>query len=146
MSGREVRIKRHFGAPPDVVFRAWTDPEQVVRWWAPDGFEIPRGTVQIEARVGGRIHFSMSALEGGAEYPVRFEIVELVEPELLVLAAEAMPEEGLAHPTITRVMFEADGDGTTVTVTTGPHTDEMVPRALAGWNQSLDKLGSLVGA
>lgn len=141
---RHVRVEHHFAAPPEVVFRAWTDPEQLARWWSPDGFEVPRGSVLVEPWVGGRIHFAMSALEGGEEYPVRFEIVELVEAELLVLAAEPLLEEGIAHPTITRVVFEPDADGTTVTVTTGPHTEEMLPRAQAGWSECLGKLERLV--
>jgi uncharacterized protein YndB with AHSA1/START domain len=142
----EVRITRRFAAPRQLVFEAWTDPEQVAKWWAPEGFEVPRGTVVVEPRVGGRIHFSMVALAGASEYPVRFEIVEITEPELLVLTADPMPEEGIPHPTVTRVVFEEEEHGTRVTVTSGPHTVELLPSAQAGWSGCLDKLEALLDA
>jgi uncharacterized protein YndB with AHSA1/START domain len=86
----------------------------------------------------------MAQSGGGPEYPVRFEIVEFVEPELLVMTSPAMPEVGIHEPTRTRVVFEADGDRTRVTVTQGPHSDEMARNAEAGWQGSFDKLEALL--
>jgi uncharacterized protein YndB with AHSA1/START domain len=140
---REVRIARTIGGPRELVFRAFVDPDQVAKWWAPDGFEVPRESVAVEPGVGGHIHFTMAQSGGGPEYPVRFEIVEFVEPELLVFTSPAMPEVGILVPTRTRVTFEADGDSTRVTVTQGPHTDEMARSAEAGWQGSFDKLDAL---
>jgi uncharacterized protein YndB with AHSA1/START domain len=139
-SEREVRITRVFRAPREIVFRAWVDPDQIAAWWAPEECEIPRETVEVDARDGGRIYFSMVEAARGVVYRVRFDIVEISEPNLLVLASDPEPEIGLAHPMRTRVVFEAEGDGTRVTVTQGPHTDEMRNRAGAGWRGSLDKL------
>jgi uncharacterized protein YndB with AHSA1/START domain len=51
--GREVQIVHLFDAPRERVFRAWMDPDEVSRWWAPEGFEVASGSVQIEAEVGG---------------------------------------------------------------------------------------------
>jgi uncharacterized protein YndB with AHSA1/START domain len=143
---REVRITRTIGGPPDVVFNAFVDGDQVAKWWAPEGFDVPADSVEIDARVGGRIHFTMVDSQTGAEYPVRFEIVELSEPELLVFSSPAMPEVGILEPTRTRVLLEPDGDGTLVTVTQGPHTEELAPSAEAGWQGSLAKLEALVGS
>jgi uncharacterized protein YndB with AHSA1/START domain len=140
---REVRIARTIGGPRELVFRAFVDPDQVAKWWAPDGFEVPRESVAVEPGVGGHIHFTMAQSGGGPEYPVRFEIVEFVEPELLVFTSPAMPEVGILVPTRTRVTFEADGDSTRVTVTQGPHPDEMARSAEAGWQGSFDKLDAL---
>ena len=52
-------VSHHFDAPPEIVFVAWTDPEQVARWWAPWDFEIPPESVDIEPRVSGRFHLEM---------------------------------------------------------------------------------------
>jgi uncharacterized protein YndB with AHSA1/START domain len=142
--GREVHVTRVFRAPRELVFEAWIDPDQIAAWWAPAGCEIPRETVQVEPRRGGRIHFSMVEAPGGAVYPVRFKIVEISEPELLLLASDPEPEIGLPHPMVTRVVFEAEGDSTRVTVVQGPHTDEMQDRATGGWAGSLDKLERLL--
>jgi uncharacterized protein YndB with AHSA1/START domain len=143
-SGREVRITRVFRAPRELVFNAWIDPDQVAAWWSPEECEIPRETVTIEPRAGGRIHFSMIDPARGAVYQVRFKIVEISEPELLVLASDPEPEIGLPHRMLTRVVFEVDRDGTRVTVTQGPHTEEMQQRAAAGWLGSLAKLERLL--
>jgi uncharacterized protein YndB with AHSA1/START domain len=145
-SGREVRITRVLRAPRELVFRAWIDPDQVAAWWAPQECGIPRETVEIEPHAGGRIHFSMVELSGGTVYPVRFEIVEISEPELLVLASNPQPEIGLPYRMITRAVFEVEGDGTRVTVIQGPHTEEAQDRANAGWLGALEKLEKLLGA
>src|SRR5580704_1669287 len=117
-----VRIARVFTAPREVVFNAWIDPDQVAAWWAPEGCDVPRETVDIDARAGGRIHFSIVDPARVASVPVRFEIVEIAAPELLVFASEAMPEVGLLAM-VTRVEFEDAGEGTRVTVTQGPQTE-----------------------
>jgi uncharacterized protein YndB with AHSA1/START domain len=46
---------------------------------------------------------------------------------------------------LTRVVFEADGEATRLTVTQGPHTDQMQGEAQAGWLGALDKLERLLG-
>lgn len=140
----EVRITRLFRAPRELVFRAWIDPDQVASWWAPEEYAIPRETVEIEPHVGGRIHFSMVDVAGGAVYPVRFEIVEISEPELLVLASDPQPEIGLVYPMITRAVFETEGEDTLVTVTQGPHAEETQDGATTGWTGALDKLERLL--
>ena len=143
-SRREVRITRLLRAPRELVFNTWIDPDQVAAWWAPKECEIPRETVEIEPHVGGWIHFSMVELAGGAVYPVRFKIVEIYAPELLVLASDPQPEIGLLYPMITRAVFEGEGDGTLVTVTQSPHTEQTQDGATAGWTESLDKLEQLL--
>ncbi len=143
-SRREVRVTRVFGAPREVVFNAWIDPDQVAAWMAPEGCEVTRESVEIEPRAGGRIHYSMVDPARGAAYPVHFEIIEIAVPELLVLSSKPEPEIGLPHPMLTRVTFDVDPDGTRVTVTQGPHTDEMQREAEGGWLSSFDKLGRLI--
>ncbi len=82
----------------------------------------------------------------GQNYPVRFEIVQISEPELLLLESPPQPDLGFPEWLTTRVVFEEDGDRTTVTVTQGPHTDETSPEARAGWTSVLDKLEALLAA
>jgi uncharacterized protein YndB with AHSA1/START domain len=141
---REVRITRTFDAPRELVFRAWLDPDQLAAWWAPESIELPRSSISVEARPGGHFEFTYVDTSSGQEYPLRMEIVELVEPELLLLESPPAPEMGIPERTTTRVVFDEDGDRTTVTVTQGPHTDEMLPQAHAGWTSVLDKLDALL--
>jgi uncharacterized protein YndB with AHSA1/START domain len=139
-----VEITHVFDAPREAVFRAWTDPDQVALWWSPDGLEIPRESVEIEPSVGGRFNLTMVELEGDGRYPMRAEFVEISEPELIVLRAEAMPDAGIQETTIMRVIFEEEGGGTRMTVTSGPYTDEQRPDAEAGWNAVVANLDALL--
>jgi uncharacterized protein YndB with AHSA1/START domain len=139
----EVRVTHVFDAPREAVFAAWTDAEQVARWWAPDGFEIPPESVEIEPRVGGRFHLEMVQSDGGARFPYRSEIVEISEPERIVLKAESIEEAGIAE-TITRIVFEADGRRTRMTITAGPYTEEMRANAEAGWIDLMANLERLL--
>jgi uncharacterized protein YndB with AHSA1/START domain len=145
-SRREVRITRLLRAPRELVFQAWIDADQISAWWAPEQCEIPRESVEVEPRVGGRIDFSMVERQSGTIYPVRFRIVEISEPELLVLASDPQPEIGLVYPMITRAAFEAQGGATLLTVTQRPHTDETQDGATAGWTDCLYKLERLLGS
>jgi uncharacterized protein YndB with AHSA1/START domain len=141
---REVRVTRTFDAPRELIFRAWLDPDQLAAWIAPEGVEVPRSSVRVDARVGGQIEYAMVDPSLGQEYPVVFEIVEMSEPELLVFESPAQPEFDIPERTTTRVAFEEDRGRTTVTVIQGPHTDEMAPQAQAGWTSVLEKLEALL--
>jgi uncharacterized protein YndB with AHSA1/START domain len=152
---QHVVVNRVFDAPRQLVFQAWTDPDQIARWWGPEGFESPREKVSIDLRPGGRYDKVMAVasaeiasamgVEVGTELSDNAEIVEVVEPELLVFRSEAQPDVGLPVPTITRVQFEDDGEAKTrVTITSGPYTETMRPHAETGWTESLDKLDRLL--
>jgi len=140
---QQVVVARIFDAPRDVVFRAWTDPDQVAKWFGPQGMDIPRDSVVIDARVGGRFELRMTRSES-FEMGLAYEIVELVEPELLVLRHEAKPELGIPHATMTRVEFHDDDGKTRVLLTDGPYPESA--HAEAGWVQAFDKLAAFVAA
>lgn len=144
MSDGKVVITRVFDAPREVVFDAWTDPDQLARWWGPVGFDTPRESVEVDLRVGGRVDLSM--VGDGADYPLRFEILELVEPELIAFKSEPMPELGLTSPTIIRIEFHDEGGKTRMTLSDGPYPEEMRADTEAGWSSSFDKLERLVAA
>src|SRR3954447_10808403 len=87
-------LPRVFDAPRAVVFRAWTDPDHVAQWFGPEGFDTPRETGTIGLRGGRRYALGMGQRRSGALFPVRYEIIELDPPRLLVLKSEPMPEMG----------------------------------------------------
>src|SRR5215213_27355 len=100
---QQVLITRMFEAPRERVFRAWTDPDEVASWYGPAHMEAPRERITIDLRVGGRWELTMVRRDGGGEFSIGYEIVELVEPELLVLKSDPMPEMGMDEGTIVRV-------------------------------------------
>lgn len=139
---QQVLITRVFDAPREQVFAAWTDPDQVAQWFGPEGFDTPRESVLIELRVGGRYELTMVPPQGGAGHAVRYEIVELDPPRLLVLRSDPMPEIGIHQPTFTRVELEEDGDRTRMTLTDGPYAEATY--AEAGWHGAFGKLEALL--
>ena len=139
----EVLITRIFDVPREEVFRAWTHPDEVARWYGPEHFDTPREHIRIDLRVGGRYELTMVRRDNGAEYPIGYEIVELVEPALLVLRSDPMPDAGMHEPTVTRVELHDHGDKTRMTLTDGPYPGEG-EHAEAGWNSAFDKLAALV--
>ena len=89
--GREVVVRRVVAAPRDLVFRVWTDPVHLVRWWGPHGFTNPR--CEADARPGGKIHIDMRGPDGTV-YPMAGEYKEVVPPERLVFTSAALDGNG----------------------------------------------------
>jgi pimeloyl-ACP methyl ester carboxylesterase len=81
----------------------------------------PREGINIDLRVGRRYELTMVQPDGGGEFGIGYEIVELVEPELIVLRSDPMPEVGMHDPTITRLEFHDHGAKTRMTLSDGPY-------------------------
>jgi uncharacterized protein YndB with AHSA1/START domain len=141
-ANQEVVVTRTFEARREQVFKAWIDPDQVAAWYGPEHFDAPRDGIRIDPRVGGRYELTMVRRDGGGELAIGYEIVELVEPELLVLRSDPMPGMGMHEPTVTRVELEDLGDRTRMTLTDGPYAESR--HAEAGWSAAFDKLAALV--
>jgi uncharacterized protein YndB with AHSA1/START domain len=139
------RISHLYGSPPEAVFAAWTDPEQVARWWRPEGLEIAPESIVIEPRVGGRFELTMVD-PGGTSYDLRATYVEFVEPELIVFRSEPIPEAGITQATLTRVTFELEDGNCRMTVTDGPYPDKVRGDAEAGWRSLVVNLERLLTA
>ena len=104
----QILITREFDAPPELVYRAWTTPDLVKRWWSGQRGEVT--SVEIDLRVGGTWRYVMVATEG---FDVAFhgEYREIVPNERVVSTEvyEGVPDAA-ALDTIT---FE-DVDGRTL--------------------------------
>jgi Activator of Hsp90 ATPase homolog 1-like protein len=62
-AGERVVVRRVIGAPRERVFRNWTEPEQLRRWWGPGAFTCP--DAQVDLRAGGTYRLVMQAPGGG---------------------------------------------------------------------------------
>lgn len=134
-----VTITRTFQATPEQVFAAWTEPAAIARWYGPGGFDAPAEHITVDLRPGGRWELTMVRGDGGGEFRVGYEIVEVEEPALLVMRSDPMPN--MPEGTVVRVEITADGDGaTTLTLTDGPLPEAGAASAQAGYNAALDKL------
>src|SRR3954468_22456135 len=110
--------------------------------------DTPRGRIYIDRRAGGVYEPTMvprgGGGGGGGEFSIGYEILELVEPELIVLRSDPMPEVGMHRPTVVRVEFHDHGGKTRMTFSDGPLPSEGRGHAEAGWSAAFDKLGTLV--
>jgi uncharacterized protein YndB with AHSA1/START domain len=141
---QQVLITRIFDAPRERVFKAWTDPDEVAAWFGPEHMDTPRERIHIDLRVGGRYELTMVRRGGEGEFAIGYEIVELVEPELIVLRSDPMPEMGMPEPPVVRVELHDHGAKTRMTLTDGPFPPEGRGHAEGGWNAAFDKLAALV--
>jgi uncharacterized protein YndB with AHSA1/START domain len=140
----DVTIERTFDAPRERVWAAWTDPEHVAEWWGPEGFTVP--DCEMDVRPGGSFSIDMEAPDGTV-YPDAGEILEVEEPERLVLVSRALEDEDRTYQLETRntVTFEADDDRTHLTlkaevVSATPAVEEALGGMEVGWTGSFEKL------
>jgi uncharacterized protein YndB with AHSA1/START domain len=75
---KQIEVTRTFNAPVEMVWKVWTDPELVKRWWGPKHFSSP--VAKIDFREGGRSLVSMKAPKemGGQEWYSIWEYVEII--------------------------------------------------------------------
>jgi uncharacterized protein YndB with AHSA1/START domain len=140
MTRRQQTFTRVFDAPRELVWKAWTEPEQLARWWGPRGISTPLETIEVDLRPGGAFRMTMVSDTDGTEFPTEMEFREVVESERLVFAWEAQRGLGAGQVTVT---FKDLGDGRTKVSShfDGFTTDEIMADAEVGWNGQLDKLG-----
>ncbi len=163
MNTRDLVVTRVFAAPLDLVWKAWTEPEYVMRWWGPDHFTSP--SAKMDFREGGTSLVCMRAPEdfGGQDMYstwVYQKIVPLKRIEFIQNLADkdgnlidplkiGMPPD-FPRDTLTVVTFQDLGNGKTemtVTEYNMPAADtEMGKNAELGLNQSLDKMAVSLGS
>jgi uncharacterized protein YndB with AHSA1/START domain len=81
MDGREIVTVREFHAPRALVWRAWTEPEPLARWWGPKGFSNTFD--EFDLRPDGEWRFVMHGPDG-TDYKNRSLFREIARPERLV--------------------------------------------------------------
>ena len=77
-----VVVRRVIRARPERVFRSWTDPAELRRWWGPDGFTCPEATVDL--RTGGTYRLVMQPPGDGPLMSVTGTYQRIDPPSLLV--------------------------------------------------------------
>jgi uncharacterized protein YndB with AHSA1/START domain len=137
---REILITREFDAPRHLVYRAWTTPDLVKRWWSGQRGEVI--SAEIDLRVGGMWRWVMVA-HGGFEVAFHGVYREIVPDERIVTTEvfEGMPE-GEALNTLT---FTEEDGRTTLTLlvehSSREHRDAHVSSGMeAGMQESMDAL------
>jgi uncharacterized protein YndB with AHSA1/START domain len=136
----QILITRDFDAPKALVFKAWTTPELIKRWWAGDRGEVT--IAEVDLRVGGTWRYVMTA-NGGFEVAFHGEYREIVPNELVVSTDvfEVFPD---VESLVTNTFTEADGRTTLTILVQHPNQetrDGHINSGMeAGMNESMDHL------
>ena len=147
---RTIVVTRVFDAPRDLVFNAWTDPEQIAQWFPPKDFTA--SACELDPRPGGVFRVVMKGPEGepfnGGEFPGEGVFTEVVPNERLAFTFAG--EGDNPPPILMTVLFEDHGGGKTkVTVHQTARTiaeyEELVKMGSEeGLSQSFEKLDELL--
>jgi uncharacterized protein YndB with AHSA1/START domain len=142
---KELTLTRTFEAPRALVFKAWTDPAQVARWWGPAGWTNP--VCEIDARPGGAIRIVMHGPDPWGDNPMTGTFEDVVPPQRLVFTTRAIPDAQDRPQLETRntVDFEELDGRTTIRVhivvlRSTPEAAASLEGMEPGWNQQLDRL------
>ena len=154
----DLVVKRILDAPIDLVWKAWTDPEHVKRWWGPKYYTSPM--CKIDLRQGGKYVFAMLAPkdQGGQETYSAGVYTKIVPMERLEFTQSLSDKDGnKIDPTQigmppdfppeirTSVVFKAKGNMTELTVTEYDWpVSQMFVYSYAGMQQSIDKLAEML--
>ena len=143
---RQIVITRVFDAPRELVWKVWTQPEHVARWWGPRGFTTT--VTEMDLRPGGKWRYVMHGPDGN-DYPVHGVFREVVPMERIVTTDEFddnwQPPQPVDLPKgiVATAVFESAGYRTKLTLTiTHPTVEDRKKHeamgVVGGWNSSLD--------
>ena len=145
-------IERIFDAPRELVWRAWTEPEQAMRWWGPKDFTSP--ACRIDFRVG-RAYLLCIRSPDGQDFWSTGVYREIVPLERIVCTDSFADEHGNVVPAshygmegdfplelTVVVTFEDLGGKTKLTLRHEGMPPEIGEQAGGGWNESFDKLAA----
>jgi uncharacterized protein YndB with AHSA1/START domain len=136
----ELRLERRIRAPRQRVWDAWTKPELVRRWSAPEGMSVPAGTMDV--RVGGSWEVTMVRDDNGERHVAFGRYLEIVPPQRIMYTHAWRSADGGSSPetTLTVELIE-DGDATRVILTQEGFGDAGSRDGHAeGWGSALNKL------
>jgi uncharacterized protein YndB with AHSA1/START domain len=143
IADREIVITRVFDAPRELVWDAWTDPKQVVKWWGPRGFST---TIhEVDVRPGGVWKQTMHGPDG-TDYPSKIVFIEVLKPERIVYSMSGGKKGQQPHDFEATWTFEAEGKRTRLTLRMLFASVEVrgyvekAYGAIEGGNQTLDRL------
>ena len=139
-----VRFQRVFRAPADRVYRAFIDPDAMVKWLPPHGFT---GRVHaMDAREGGHYRMSFTNLGNGQSHAWSGTFVELLPAQRLG-HTDRFDDPNLPGEMTTTVTFKTTLVGTEVNIEQAGIPEPIPPEACClGWQESLALLALLVEA
>lgn len=137
-----LALSRSYNAPVARVFKAWTDPEDLRRWYAPvDGWTVSKA--EVDLRVGGGYHLEFGPPDG-EQVVEKGHYEEIVEGSLLVFRI-SVEGQNTDEATRVRVEFVESAGRAEVTIVESKYSSKAARDMHAkGWSHCLDLLTSVV--
>jgi uncharacterized protein YndB with AHSA1/START domain len=140
---RTLTIKKTFDAPVKLVWDAWTEADQIVQWWAPQGMKID--VVEHNFKIGGKWKFSMP-MPNGADFISEGTYLEIIEHHIIVTSADFKP---MTENVELHVSFEADGDKTNFEFSVIHETEDYAKAQekmgfYNGWGSALNRMEEVI--
>jgi uncharacterized protein YndB with AHSA1/START domain len=140
---KTLRLVRIFDAPIEMVFEAWTVPEQIVQWWGPENYDVPE--YRIDMREGGAWRTVMRDPDGG-DHVVSGVYHEISRPDRLVFSWGWETDGVRGHETVVTIELKALDARTELTLTQREfETKESCELHGSGWTSSFVCLGTYLG-
>jgi uncharacterized protein YndB with AHSA1/START domain len=137
-----VRLHRVFAAPPEKLYRAFTEPDAMTRWLPPNGFTATMHS--MEAKVGGTFRMSFRNFTTGDSHAFGGSFLELVPNERLRYT-DVFDDPNLPGEMVVTVTLKAVSVGTEVNIEQAGVPDAIPLEACyLGWQESLRHLARLV--
>ena len=146
MSEPTTTLKHVISAPPQAVFRAWTEPTLLARWFLPTGFTNDR--CEVDLRPGGEFRVHMKAPDGQI-YPTQGRYLQINAPDSIAYIDTWDDDREDNPPVQVTVAFEALDGGTqlelTSRFTSEAHRDRVLAQGVAdGWEMFFRNLDELL--
>ena len=137
-----VKLHRVFTAPPERVFKAFIDPDALVKWMAPHGFTAK--VHHLDAKIGGTYKMSFSNFSTGSSHSFGGTYHEII-PNQLLRYSDQFDDSNLPGNIEMIIQFKAVSVGTEVHITQSG-IPEVIPveACYLGWQESLQLLTLLV--
>lgn len=157
MSQKRIAIEREFNAPIQKVWNAWTKPEIIAKWWAPDGLVNHHASI-TELKPGGLFRYCMKNSQTGEEYWGRGIYQKVIEPTYLSYLDSFTDAEGNDVPPsfhglkgdeieeylVELVLEEKNGMTNMKLIMDGGSDEKHTEMALQGWNSMLDLMSNVI--
>ena len=135
-----IRISRLFDAPPERVWREWTEPERFADWYGGPQCEVPLDSVSMDVRPGGKWRLTMFAPPDRRRIDWKGEYLEVAAPERLVFTVSDQPGDD-AFELVTVAFTPVDGERTEMLFEQrGSMSPEQYERAAKGWGGFFDRM------
>lgn len=140
-NNNELIVTRVFDAPSELVWKAWTMPEQIAQWFAPGLIMEVR---ELDVRPGGRFRFADPNDKNSGEYTGTYISVEYLQELSFNVVDFSRTDDPAGIKAGFKIVFESVGEQTRMTLTSIPPEDSYDKATFNAWIACFDRLAKVI--